>query len=56
MPRPFLLFSLALALGTLSADDFVVDPGITVTPAMVAGLTDHVWSMEEWLAFPSVQH
>jgi IS1 family transposase len=25
------------------------------TPAMVAGLTDHVWSMEEWLAFPAVQ-
>jgi hypothetical protein len=25
------------------------------TPAMVAGLTDHVWSIEEWLAFPAVQ-
>jgi IS1 family transposase len=25
------------------------------TPAMVAGLTDHVWSLEEWLAFPGVQ-
>ena len=25
------------------------------TPAMVAGLTDHRWSLEEWLAFPSVQ-
>ncbi len=23
------------------------------TPAMVAGLTDHVWSLEEWLLFPS---
>jgi putative membrane-bound dehydrogenase-like protein len=41
MPRPFLLFSLALALGPLSADDFVVDPGITVTPAMVPGLVKH---------------
>jgi len=26
------------------------------TPAMEAGLTDHVWSMEEWIAFPAVQH
>jgi IS1 family transposase len=26
------------------------------TPAMVAGLTDHVWSLSEWLSYPSVQH
>ena len=25
------------------------------TPAMAAGLTDHVWSLEEWLAFPAVK-
>jgi hypothetical protein len=25
------------------------------TPAMVAGLTDHVWSLAEWLTFPGVQ-
>ena len=25
------------------------------TPAMSAGLTDHVWSMAEWLAFPGAQ-
>ncbi len=25
------------------------------TPAMVAGLADHVWSMAEWLSFPAVQ-
>ena len=25
------------------------------TPAMAAGLTDHVWSLAEWLACPSVQ-
>jgi IS1 family transposase len=25
------------------------------TPAMVAELTDHVWSLKEWLAFPSCQ-
>jgi IS1 family transposase len=25
------------------------------TPAMAAGLTDHVWSIAEWLAFPGVQ-
>jgi IS1 family transposase len=26
------------------------------TPAMAAGLTDHVWSMAEWLSRPAVQH
>ncbi|MGE0082983.1 MAG: IS1 family transposase [Desulfococcaceae bacterium] len=25
------------------------------TPAMAAGLTDHVWSLREWLTYPSVQ-
>ena len=25
------------------------------TPAMAAGLTDHVWSLEEWLSFPSTK-
>jgi hypothetical protein len=25
------------------------------TPAMAAGLTDHVWSLQEWLAFPACQ-
>jgi len=25
------------------------------TPAMAAGLTDHVWSLEEWLTFLGVQ-
>ena len=25
------------------------------TPAMVAGLTDHVWPLHEWLTYPSVQ-
>jgi hypothetical protein len=25
------------------------------TPAMVAGLTDHVWTLKEWLTFPGVQ-
>ena len=25
------------------------------TPAMAAGLTDHVWMLSEWLAFPAVQ-
>ena len=25
------------------------------TPAMMAGLTDHVWSLPEWLAYPAVQ-
>ncbi len=26
------------------------------SPAMAAGLTDHLWSMSEWLTFPAVQH
>lgn len=25
------------------------------TPAMAAGLTDHVWTLREWLAYPAVQ-
>jgi IS1 family transposase len=25
------------------------------TPAMAAGLTDHIWSLEEWLTLPAVQ-
>jgi IS1 family transposase len=25
------------------------------SPAMMAGLTDHVWSLTEWLTFPTVQ-
>lgn len=25
------------------------------TPAMAAGLSDHIWSLPEWLAFPGVQ-
>jgi hypothetical protein len=25
------------------------------TPAMAAGLADHIWSIEEWLSWPSVQ-
>jgi hypothetical protein len=26
------------------------------TPAMAAGLSDHVWSLEEWLTLPAIQH
>jgi IS1 family transposase len=26
------------------------------TPAMAAGLTDHVWSLTEWLTFPAIQY
>jgi len=25
------------------------------TPAMSAGLTDHIWSLSEWLIYPAVQ-
>ena len=31
------------------------DLGPERAPAMAAGLTDHVWSMSEWLSFPVVQ-
>jgi len=26
------------------------------TPAMAAGLADHIWTLAEWLTFPGVQH
>jgi hypothetical protein len=26
------------------------------TPAMAAGLSDHVWSLEEWISFPAIQY
>jgi len=26
------------------------------TPAMAAGLADHVWTLAEWLAFPAIRH
>ena len=26
------------------------------TPAMAAGLADQVWSLEDWLTLPAVQH
>jgi hypothetical protein len=25
------------------------------TPARVAGLSDHIWSLSEWVGFPAVQ-
>jgi len=25
------------------------------TPAMAAGLTDHVWTIKEWLSYPAVK-
>jgi len=28
---------------------------LSITPAMAAGLTDHVWSLKEWIAYPAVQ-
>jgi hypothetical protein len=30
--------------------------GVRRSPAMAAGLADHVWSMSEWLSRPAVQH
>jgi len=41
MSRLLLLFLLTAPVGPLFADDFVVDPGITVTPAMTPGLVKH---------------
>jgi hypothetical protein len=29
---------------------------LRVTPAMQAGVAAHVWSLEEWLPLPAVQH
>jgi len=31
------------------------DRWLSKTPAMVAGLTDHIWSLREWLSYPVVQ-
>ena len=31
------------------------DRWLSRTPAMVAGLTDHVWSLHEWLTYPAFQ-
>jgi len=31
------------------------DQWLLSTPAMVAGLTDHIWSLREWLSYPAVQ-
>lgn len=31
------------------------DRWLSRTPAMVAGLADHVWSLSEWLTFPALQ-
>jgi len=28
---------------------------VSRTPAMAAGLTDHVWSLREWITYPAVQ-
>jgi len=28
---------------------------LSSTPAMAAGLTDHIWSLHEWLTYPAVQ-
>jgi len=31
------------------------DRWLSRTPAMVAGLTYHIWSLSEWLSYPAVQ-
>jgi IS1 family transposase len=40
---------------TLRSRKSAKDPWQQRTPAMAAGLTDHVWSLAEWLRRPSVQ-
>lgn len=53
-------FRLALLSGITSALHFMyynfgrIHQTLRVTPAMEAGLTDHVWSLEEIAALPSV--
>jgi IS1 family transposase len=39
---------------TLRVQD-INDRWLPRTPAMVAGLADHVWSLTEWLTFPALQ-
>jgi IS1 family transposase len=31
------------------------DRWLSRTPAMVTGLTDHIWSLSEWLSYPAIQ-
>jgi hypothetical protein len=26
------------------------------TPAMAAGLTDHAWSLDDWISFPAIRY
>jgi hypothetical protein len=40
---------------TLRMRETEASPWQQRTPAMAAGLTDHDWSLSEWLAFPGVQ-
>ena len=40
---------------TLQIQDVQRGHTIKRTPAMAAGLTDHVWTIEEWIRFPAVQ-
>ena len=40
---------------TLREQENFGEKSIQYTPAMSAGLTDHIWSMEEWAKFPAVQ-
>lgn len=47
-------YNFCWSVGTLRARD--ADGRWTPrTPAMAAGLTDHVWTLAEWLGFPAVQ-
>jgi len=40
---------------TLQIQEVQRGHSIKRTPAMAAGLTDHVWTIEEWIRFPAVQ-
>jgi len=31
------------------------DLWLSRTPAMVAGLTDRIWSLSDWLSYPAIQ-
>ena len=52
-PRPY--YNFCWSIRTLDERD---DDGRLRhrTPAMAAGLADHVWTMREWITMPGVQH
>ncbi|PWR71751.1 hypothetical protein ACKUB1_15980 [Methanospirillum stamsii] len=48
-------YNFCWSVGTLQLQDKQGKRSVKRTPAMAAGLTDHVWTIEEWIRFPTVQ-